>query len=77
MIVANMHENWFKKPITVVSRNEPDEDGKQFDLVCGYGRLAVFVALGEAKIPSVIIETSREEKAQRAHMGSSCEGTTR
>ena len=39
MIVANTRETWFKRPIIVMHQKEPDEDGKQFDIVCGYGRL--------------------------------------
>ena len=47
MIVANIREVGLKKPITVVRRREPNGDGKQFDLVCGQGRIEAFVALGE------------------------------
>jgi ParB family chromosome partitioning protein len=62
MIVANIREVGLKKPITVVRRTEPDEDGKQFDLVCGQGRIEAFVALGETTIPAVITEVSREDQ---------------
>lgn len=74
--VANIRECGIKKPITILRRNEPDEDGKQFDLICSYGRLEALLALGEKTIPAVIIETSCGEKAQRAHKGSRREGTT-
>src|SRR5260370_9940193 len=76
MIVASIREVGLKKPITVVCRKEPNGDGKQFDLICGLGRIEAFVALGEATIPAGIIEASREEKAQRAHVESANEGTT-
>ena len=62
MIVANIREVGLKKPITVVRRKEPDRDGKQFDLVCGQGRIEAFVALGETTIPAVITEASREDQ---------------
>jgi ParB family chromosome partitioning protein len=62
MIVANVREVGLKKPITVVRRMEPGEDGKQFDLVCGQGRVEAFVALGETTIPAVITEASREDQ---------------
>jgi ParB family chromosome partitioning protein len=51
-----------KKPITVVRRSEPDADGKLFDLVCGQGRIEVFLALGETTIPAVVTEASREDQ---------------
>jgi len=47
MMVANIREVGLKKPITVVRRKEPDPEGKEFDLVCGQGRIEAFVALGE------------------------------
>ena len=62
MIVANIREVGLKKPITVVRRKEPNGDGKQFDLVCGQGRIEAFVALGEKTIPAVITEISREDQ---------------
>ena len=57
--IANIHEARLK-PITVLRRSEPDEDGEQFDLVCGYGRLQVVAAFGQTTIPAVILEASRE-----------------
>jgi ParB family chromosome partitioning protein len=62
MIVANIREVGLKKPITVVRRKDPDADGKQFDLVCGQGRIEAFVALGETTIPAIITEASREDQ---------------
>jgi len=62
MIVANIREVGLKKPITVVRRKEPDGDGKQFDLVCGQGRIEAFFALGETTIPAVVTEASREDQ---------------
>jgi ParB family chromosome partitioning protein len=74
--VGNIREPWLKKPITVLRRDEPDDCGKQFDLVSGHCRIQAFVALGEATIPAVIIETSPEMLAQPAPSESSSEGTT-
>lgn len=62
LIVANIREVGLKKPITVVRRKEPDGDGKQFELVCGQGRIEAFVALGETTIPAIITEASREDQ---------------
>jgi len=62
MMVANIREVGLKKPITVVRRKEPDAEGKQFDLVCGQGRIEAFVALGETAIPAIITEATREDQ---------------
>jgi len=62
MIVANIREVGLKKPITVVRRREPDTEGKQFDLVCGQGRIEAFLALGETTIPAVVTDASREDQ---------------
>ena len=62
MMVANIREVGLKKPITVVRRKEPDAEGKQFDLVCGQGRIEAFVAIGETAIPAIITEATREDQ---------------
>jgi ParB family chromosome partitioning protein len=54
VIIARIREVGLKKPITVVRREEPDGDGKQFDLVFGHARIEAFVALCETTIPAVI-----------------------
>jgi ParB family transcriptional regulator, chromosome partitioning protein len=56
-IVGNICEAGPKNPIAVLRRDEPDDDGKQFDLVSGHYRIQAFVALGETTIPAVSIET--------------------
>lgn len=38
------------------------EDGTQYDLVCGQGRIEAFLALGQVVIPANIIEASREDQ---------------
>ena len=62
MLVANIREVGLKKPVTVVRRNEPTLDGKQYDLVCGQGRIEAFTALGETEIPAIITEATREDQ---------------
>lgn len=59
-IVANISSLGLKRPITVARRSEP-VDGKLYDLVCGQGRLEAFIALGQAEIPAIVKEASREE----------------
>jgi ParB family transcriptional regulator, chromosome partitioning protein len=76
MTVANTRETWFRQPITATRQKEPDKDGKHFDIVCGYGRLEAFVALGAKTIPAVIIETSHGKRSSDWQKGSSREGTT-
>jgi integrase len=66
MIVANIREVGLKKPITVVRRKGPDLEGKQFDLVCGQGRIEAFVALGETNVPAIITEAIRRIKVVRS-----------
>jgi len=62
MMVANIREVGLKKPVTLVRRDEPNPDGKLYDLVCGQGRIEAFLALGESKIPAIIIEVEREDQ---------------
>src|SRR2546427_3767854 len=59
-IVSNISTLGLKKPITVTLRNEPI-NGKPYDLICGQGRLEAFIALGQAEIPAIVREASREE----------------
>jgi ParB family chromosome partitioning protein len=59
-IVSNISNLGLKRPITVARRAEP-VDGKLYDLVCGQGRLEAFAALGQAEIPAIIKEASKED----------------
>jgi ParB family chromosome partitioning protein len=59
-IVSNISNIGLKRPITVARRLEPS-DGKQYDLVCGQGRLEAFVALGQTEIPAIVRDASRED----------------
>jgi ParB family transcriptional regulator, chromosome partitioning protein len=60
-IVTSISTLGLKTPITV-SKREPHADGTQYDLVCGQGRLEAFLALGQATIPALIINASREDQ---------------
>lgn len=59
-IVVNIKRVGLKKPITVTAR--PGVDGtEQYRLVCGEGRLKAFKALGEAKIPALVVDVNDED----------------
>ncbi len=49
-----------KRPITVTPGSSENGE-KQFDLVCGQGRLEAFRMLEQAEIPAIVIEASRED----------------
>lgn len=59
-IAENVVQIGLKRPITVTSSksNTPD---KKYDLVCGQGRLEIFIACGQKEIPAIVIEASEEE----------------
>ena len=59
-IVSNISNLGLKRPITVARRAD-SSDGKSYDLVCGQGRLEAFIALGQAEIPAIVKDASREE----------------
>ena len=59
-IVSNISNLGLKSPIPVAHLTEP-ADGKLYDLVCGQGRLEAFAALGQAEIPAIVKEVSKEE----------------
>lgn len=59
-IVSNISNLGLKRPITVARRLEAI-DGKEYDLVCGQGRLEAFIALGQTEIPAIVKEASRED----------------
>lgn len=56
-LVTSIAHLGLKKPITVSLRG----DGSGYDLVCGQGRLEAFVALGQKRIPAVVIQASRDD----------------
>lgn len=49
-----------KRPITV-SRRQAANGKKQFDLVCGQGRIEAFKELGETDIPAIIVQISSQD----------------
>lgn len=59
-IVANISHLGLKRPITVSQRKTPQGETR-YDLVCGQGRLEAYQALGQAKIPAIIVEASQAE----------------
>lgn len=60
-IVDNISHVGLKRPITVSRRKGSGED-KEYDLVCGQGRLEACLALGEREVPAVVIDASKEEQ---------------
>ena len=47
-IVASIRTVGLKKPISVNRRAVTTDDGRQYDLICGQGRIEAFQALGES-----------------------------
>jgi ParB family transcriptional regulator, chromosome partitioning protein len=62
LIVANISEVGLKKPITVCRRAAADGEDPKYDLVCGQGRLEACLALGETRIPAVVVEATKEQQ---------------
>jgi ParB family chromosome partitioning protein len=60
-IVASIAAVGLKTPITV-SERALTPDGTRYDLVCGQGRVEAFLALGQASIPAVVINATREDQ---------------
>jgi ParB family chromosome partitioning protein len=58
-IVENIAELGLKRPITVARRDQAD--GPHYELVCGQGRLEAYRALGQEKIPALVIDASSED----------------
>ena len=59
-IVTNISHLGLKKPVTVVQRGTKD-DKPQYELVCGQGRLEACKQLGDATVPALVIEATRED----------------
>lgn len=59
-IVNNISALGLKKPITLRKR-ESGNGKKQYDLICGQGRLEAYIALGQKEIPAVIVQATEEE----------------
>ena len=59
-IKKNIEDVGLKRPITV-SRRLDLTDGKEYDLVCGQGRLEAYIANNQTEIPAIIIDADEEE----------------
>jgi len=59
-ITDNIAEVGLKRPITV-TRCQSGADGKDYDLVCGQGRLEAFIECGQVEIPAIIIDVNEEQ----------------
>ena len=59
-IATNMTQVGMKRPITVTPCRSGVE-GKDYDLICGQGRIEAFMACGQAKIPAIVIDASEEQ----------------
>ncbi len=59
-IIGNISKLGLKKPITVTHVSGSNGDAR-YELVCGQGRLEAYMALGQAEIPALIVEASKEE----------------
>src|ERR1700730_2386566 len=56
-LVTSIAHLGLKKPITVSQR-----PGKaRVDLVCGQGRLEAFIALGQLRLPGVVLDATEED----------------
>lgn len=60
LIIDNIATLGLKKPITV-ARRETKSGEERYDLVCGQGRLEAFQSLGEAEVPAIVIDASKED----------------
>jgi ParB family transcriptional regulator, chromosome partitioning protein len=67
VIVESIRTVGLKKPIQITrkSRNDRNE-GYDFELVCGQGRIEAFVALGYEAIPAIIVDISEEDRMLRS-----------
>jgi ParB family chromosome partitioning protein len=59
-VVQNIAKVGLKRPITVMPSHSKT-DGKDYDLVCGQGRLEAFMAWGQTMIPAMVIDASEEQ----------------
>lgn len=76
-ITHNITQVGLKRPITVTPVRS-GAAGKDYDLVCGQGRLEAFTACGQSHIPAIIIDANEEDAlvmslvenlARRQHRG--------
>lgn len=60
-IVQSISAVGLKRPVTVIQRPAPDNEGRVYDLVCGQGRVEAVAAIGEETIPAIIIDVPQDE----------------
>jgi len=58
-IVENIVKVGLKRPITVTAGSSVS--GKEYDLVCGQGRIEAYLASGQSHIPAIVIDASEEQ----------------
>jgi ParB family chromosome partitioning protein len=59
-IAGNIAQIGLKRPITVTACSS-SVSGKDYDLVCGQGRLEAYLACGQKEIPALTIEANEEQ----------------
>lgn len=59
-IAVNITQVGLKRPITVTPCRSNAQD-KDYDLICGQGRLEAFLACGQKEIPAIVIDASEEQ----------------
>lgn len=58
-MAENITKVGLKRPITITRAKSGS--GKEYDLVCGQGRMEAFQACGQSHIPAIIIDATEEE----------------
>lgn len=59
-ITHNIVQVGLKRPITVTQCHSRQAD-KDYDLICGQGRLEAFMAVGQTQIPAFVIDANQEQ----------------
>lgn len=59
-IATNMTQVGLKRPITVTPCLSGAE-GKEYDLICGQGRIEAFLTCGQTEIPAIVIDANEEQ----------------
>jgi len=57
---GNISKVGLKRPITVTPCHSRAE-GKDYDLVCGQGRIEAFMACGQSHIPALVVDASEQD----------------
>ena len=59
-ITDNISKVGLKRPITVTKSNG-NIPGKDYDLICGQGRLEAFIEAGQTEIPAIVSDATEEQ----------------